>query len=87
MPVAIPHSCRVSVKLPFFMFGGAPGRSSFNGYYELRDAERPDIIFCTGSSRIVWVDYAKGRSIVLPEPIRLLLPAPYRQLSRIHKIY
>jgi len=62
------------VKLQALMFGGAPGRSSFNSYYELRDAEQPDIIFCTGSSRIVWIDYAKGKSIALPESIRLLLP-------------
>lgn len=63
------------VKLQVTMFGEAAGRSSFNSYYELRNADQPDILFCTGTSRIVWVDYAKGSSISLPESIRLLLPA------------
>ncbi|MCF7981906.1 MAG: acyl-CoA thioesterase [Pseudomonadales bacterium] len=62
------------VKLKVLMFGGVAGRSSFNSYYELRAAEQPDTLFCTGTSRIVWVDYIKGESIPLPESIRALLP-------------
>ena len=62
------------VKLQVSMFGGSPGRSSFNSYYELHDADQQETLFCSGSSRIVWVDYARGSSIALPDSVRILLP-------------
>lgn len=62
--------------LKLTMFGGAPGRSSFETYYELSDARQDDRLYCKGTSRIVWVDYEKGSSIPLPEQICQLLPKP-----------
>jgi len=56
------------------IYGGPPGRSSFETYYELRDAARPDTLFAQGRARVVWVDYSTGRSTLLPEKIRQLLP-------------
>ncbi|MFQ5755437.1 MAG: acyl-CoA thioesterase [Acidiferrobacterales bacterium] len=57
------------------LYGGPPGRSSFESYYELRDAARPDTVFAQGRARVVWVDYSTGRSAPLPPEIRKLLPA------------
>ena len=62
------------VELQIIMYGGVAGRSSFDTFYELRNVNQPDLLYCTGSSRIVWVDYAKGKSISVPESIRALLP-------------
>ncbi|MCZ6577683.1 MAG: acyl-CoA thioesterase, partial [Gammaproteobacteria bacterium] len=57
------------------LYGGSPGRSSFESYYDLRDAARPDTVFAQGRARVVWVDYSTGRSAPLPAKIRKLLPA------------
>ena len=79
-PVIVDATCQFliaavyPVRLSAIMYGGAPGRSSFNTYYELRDAGEPDRLYCTGSSRVVWVDYAKGNSVPVPENLRRLLP-------------
>lgn len=79
-PVIVDANCQFlkpavyPVELQVTMYGGAPGRSSFNSYYELRDAKQQELLFCTGSSRIVWVDYVEGGSIALPEKVRSLLP-------------
>ncbi|MEE8215441.1 MAG: thioesterase family protein [Acidiferrobacterales bacterium] len=61
--------------LEVHLYGGPPGRSSFESYYELRDAARPDTVFAQGRARVVWVDYSTGRSAPLPAKIRKLLPA------------
>jgi acyl-CoA thioester hydrolase len=70
--IAYPAELRVQ------MHGGTPGRSSFESYYDLRDAGENTILYATGSARIVWLDYASGRSLPLPEFIRRQLPAPDR---------
>jgi acyl-CoA thioester hydrolase len=58
------------------MHGGPPGRSSFESYYELRDAADPALLYASGSARIVWVDYGSGRSAPLPAGVRRHLPVP-----------
>jgi acyl-CoA thioester hydrolase len=58
------------------MHGGAPGRSSFESYYDLRDGGDNAVLYATGSARIVWLDYASGGSLPLPEFIRRQLPKP-----------
>ncbi len=68
-PVTYPATLKIG------MYGAAPGRSSFESSYELRDADT-DVLYASGSARIVWVDYASGRSIPLPEFIRERLPGP-----------
>lgn len=70
------RSITYPAELQVQMHGGAPGRSSFESYYELRDASNSALLYATGSARIVWVDYASGRSLPLPEFIRRQLPAP-----------
>ncbi len=79
-PVAVDAYCQFLLPvvypadLKLTMLGGEPGRSSFETYYELQDANRSDCIYSKGTSRIVWVDYEKGSSIPLPKEIRELLP-------------
>lgn len=54
--------------------GGAPGRSSFETYYEIVDGDDSGRRYATGSVKLVWVDRTTGRSTPLPERIRRLLP-------------
>ena len=68
LPAVYPANLKLS------MFGGAPGRSSFETYYELQDADQLDRIYCKGTSRVVWVNYEKGSSIPLPKKMCDLLP-------------
>ncbi|MCF7981330.1 MAG: acyl-CoA thioesterase [Pseudomonadales bacterium] len=60
-------------KLKLALYGGAPGRSSAQLFYELRD-DKTDQLYTIGSTKMVWLDFQKGCSIPLPEKIRALLP-------------
>ena len=53
-PVVYPAHLRV------LMFAGAPGNSSFETYYEIRG--RDETLYCTGSSKTVWVNYRAEKS-------------------------
>jgi len=57
------------------MYGGAPGRSSFETWYEIRDAGDQQLLYADGASRMVWVDHRAQRSIPVPDAVRALLPA------------
>ena len=50
-----------------------PGRSSFDTTFELLRADDPDTLYARGSARCVWIDYAAGKSMPLPERLRELL--------------
>ncbi len=67
-PITYPAALRVQ------MHGGAPGRTSFESYYTLQDATT-DVVYATGTARVVWVNYASGRAIPLPAFLRRHLPA------------
>ncbi|EAR22449.1 Thioesterase superfamily protein [Nitrococcus mobilis Nb-231] len=60
------------------MFGANVGRSSFETFYEIHDAQRPDTQHASGSAKVVWVNHREGRSIPLPAELRQLLPGPTR---------
>jgi len=51
-------------------YAGAAGRSTFETWIELRPSYDPDVIYAEGSAKVVWVDYARGRSAPLPEKLR-----------------
>ncbi|SDV50193.1 acyl-CoA thioesterase [Chitinasiproducens palmae] len=51
-----------------------PGRSSLDTHFELRRTDDPDTLYADGDARIVWVDYAAGRSVPWPEALRACLP-------------
>ena len=72
-PVIVNASCTFLVPLTYpgdvevRMYLGEPGKSSIGSHYELdaggtRAAE--------GAAKIVWVDYATGKSVPLPDRIR-----------------
>lgn len=63
-PVVYPNDVRVDCYL------GEMGRSSFMIYYELFALSDPEKPACTGDSKVVWVDHAKGCSMELPGFIR-----------------
>lgn len=56
---------------------GKPGRSSFDTGFELRRADDPGTLYARGTARCVWIDYAAGRSVPLPERLRALLEHPH----------
>jgi acyl-CoA thioester hydrolase len=52
---------------------GKPGRSSFDTGFELTRADDPGTVYARGAARCVWIDYAAGRSVPIPEPLRVVL--------------
>jgi acyl-CoA thioester hydrolase len=52
---------------------GKPGRSSFDTGFELVRADDPGTPYARGSARCVWIDYAAGKSVPLPDELRKLL--------------
>jgi len=49
---------------------GLPGNSSYIIYYEIFSKNE---LIAQGSTKIVWVDYAKGKALPLPEKIREMI--------------
>lgn len=54
------------------MCGHSPGRSSFITTYELTVE---GVVYTRGSSKVVWINVATGKSIPLPETLRTMLAA------------
>jgi acyl-CoA thioester hydrolase len=52
---------------------GKPGRSSFDTAFELVRVDDPGTLHARGAARCVWIDYAAGKSVPLPERLRTLL--------------
>ncbi|NVI09640.1 acyl-CoA thioesterase [Paraburkholderia youngii] len=47
-----------------------PGRSSFDTAFELLRADEPDTLYARGAARCVWIDYAAGKSMPVPDVLR-----------------
>ena len=69
IPVNYPATIRME------MFAGSPGRSSLMTWYEMRVAG-DDRLYAEGSSKVVWMDHATGRSVPLPDELRAIFEAP-----------
>jgi acyl-CoA thioester hydrolase len=52
------------------LYAGEVGRSSFQIYSEMRPSYDRETIYADGSVKLVWVDYAKSKSMPLPELLR-----------------
>jgi acyl-CoA thioester hydrolase len=52
---------------------GKPGRSSFDTAFELVRVDDPGTLYARGAARCVWIDYAAGKSVPLPERLRTLI--------------
>ena len=49
---------------------GKPGRNSFDTRFELYRADAPGVLYARGAARIVWIDYAAGKSLPIPDFMR-----------------
>ena len=65
----IPYPETVEVK----MYGGSPGRSSFQTYYEIHGTVHAGVKYADGNAVMVWTDRGTGKSCPLPEALRALL--------------
>jgi acyl-CoA thioester hydrolase len=52
---------------------GTPGRSSFDTGFELTRADDPGMVYARGTARCVWIDYAAGKSVPIPDVLRSTL--------------
>jgi acyl-CoA thioester hydrolase len=74
-PVVVTAHCRFNRRLGYpgtievKTYVEAPGRSSVQSIYELRLAGE-DAVYAEGGAKIVWVDFARGKSCALPDPLR-----------------
>ena len=62
----IVHPARVVVEV----LVGPPGRSSLPTGYRIIDAAERTVEYATGASVLVWVDYATGKPVPLPDDVR-----------------
>jgi acyl-CoA thioester hydrolase len=65
----IVHPATVVITITF----DPPRRASVVFRYDVRTEAAPDVVCATGETTLVWVDYATGRPISLPEPLTALL--------------
>ena len=49
-----------------------PGRSSIMIWYRIRASYAPEVVCAEGSTKALWIDIAKEKSIPLPGPVRAL---------------
>ena len=80
-PVIINASCTFLKQLVYpgdvevKMYAGKLGRSSFETWLEMSPSYDPQTVYSEGTAKIVWVDFAKGKSVPLPEKIRQIVEA------------
>jgi len=78
-PVIVNASCTFIKQLVYpgkveiKTYAAEPGRSSVQTYLELRPSYDPDRIYAEGAAKVVWVDYQKEKSVLLPDSIRKLI--------------
>jgi acyl-CoA thioester hydrolase len=78
-PVIINASCTFLKQLVYpgdlevKLYAGKPGRSSFETWVEMRPSYDSETLYAEGQAKVVWVDYAKAKSVVLPERIRRMV--------------
>ncbi|KMZ13780.1 4-hydroxybenzoyl-CoA thioesterase [Candidatus Burkholderia humilis] len=52
---------------------GQPGRSSFDTRFELYCSDDPATLYARGAAKIVWIDYAAGKSVPIPDLLRQII--------------
>jgi acyl-CoA thioester hydrolase len=67
VPIVYPAELEVTVQ------AGAPRRSTFTLFSEIREAGDPARVYATAEAVMVWIDLAQGRSRTLPDSIKALL--------------
>jgi len=78
-PIIINASCTFKKELVYpgnvelRMYAGKAGRSSFETWLEMRPSYDPETVYAEGAAKVVWVDFAQGKSVPLPDRIRRLV--------------
>ena len=49
------------------MYVSDPGRSSFESWSTIERADDPGVVYASGGATTVWVDFAKQKSVPMPE--------------------
>lgn len=52
------------------MYAGEPGRSSVMTWYEMR-VEGDSRLFAEGSSKMIWMSHGTGKSVAMPDVLRV----------------
>ncbi len=52
------------------MYAGEPGRSSVMTWYEMR-VEGDSRLFAEGSSKMIWMSHGTGKSVAMPDALRV----------------
>jgi acyl-CoA thioester hydrolase len=50
-----------------------PGRSSFETYITLERTDEPGVIYASGGSKTVWINFPEQKSVPLPDDLRRLI--------------
>jgi len=78
-PVIINASCTFKKELVYpgevevRTYAGKVGTSSFETWLEMRPSYDPETVYAEGAAKVVWCDFAKGKSVPLPERIRQIV--------------
>ncbi len=67
---------RYPARLTVDVFAGPPGRTSFETYYEIRDAANQETLYAQARAKVVWLDRKLDVSVPLPSELTVLLPRP-----------
>ena len=77
-PVIINAACTFLAPLTYpgvvevRMYFGTPGRSSIPSIYEIR-VQGDQTLYATGDAKIVWMEVATGKSVPIPDDLRVLI--------------
>lgn len=66
-PIVYPEI--ITVKL----YVGAPGRSSFETFYEIHSQKNSATLYAEGYVKMVWIDRKTGHSVPIPDELRKFL--------------
>lgn len=68
-PVVYPATLMIAITL------GLPGRTSLPTFYTVRVEGTGETVVAEGAATLVWIDYATGQPVPLPEALRTALAA------------
>ncbi|NBC18508.1 MAG: acyl-CoA thioesterase [Bacteroidetes bacterium] len=68
-PVVYPATLDIAISV------GALGRTSLPTFYVVRVEHEDETVVATGEATLVWIDYATGQPVPLPEALRTALTA------------
>lgn len=57
------------------------GRSSVMTFVDLLRTDDPDTVYAAGGAKLVWINYAREKSVPLPAPVRERMSRPMKLIS------